>query len=165
MNVVERFLKYVSFDTRSDENSESCPSTSKQKILGEYIENELKTIGLLDVSMDQNGYVYGFLPSTVRKNPFLYVVLAAFVIFNVSIQIFMPYLIIYYEVSLGMTDYVLIMAPAIVLASVVTFLWGKVYDKKGFTFSGILSLVMLVAGYAVLYLTRAKLPVFLELFA
>ena len=64
MNVVERFLKYVSFDTRSDENSESCPSTSKQKILGEYIENELKTIGLLDVSMDQNGYVYGFLPSS-----------------------------------------------------------------------------------------------------
>ena len=58
-----------------------------------------------------------------------------FIIFNISIQIFMPYLILYYEVSLGMADYVFIMAPAIILASVVTARWGRVYDKKGFSLS------------------------------
>ncbi|MBQ9861165.1 MAG: hypothetical protein IJO75_02790, partial [Clostridia bacterium] len=77
------------------------------------------------------------------------------------IQIFMPYLILYYEVSLGMTDYVLIMAPAIIIASVVTALWGKVYDKKGFRFSGLLAIAALFAGYVVLYLTRSTLPVFI----
>lgn len=105
--------------------------------------------------------IYGFKPRTVRKNPSLYVTLAAFILFNISIQIFMPYLIIYYEVSLGMSDYVLIMAPAIILASAVTFLWGKVYDKKGFVFSGILSLVMLISGYALLFLMKTTLPVFI----
>ncbi len=64
MNVVDRFLKYVSFDTRSDENSGTCPSTEKQKMLGKYLQEELKTIGLLDVYMDQNGYVYGYLPAS-----------------------------------------------------------------------------------------------------
>ena len=60
-----------------------------------------------------------------------------------------------------MKDYVLIMAPAIVLASVVTAFWGRVYDKKGFYFSGLIAVVTLLAGYAVLYLTRTTLPVFL----
>ena len=105
--------------------------------------------------------IYGFRPSTVRSNPTLYVALAAFIIFNISIQIFMPYLIIYYEVSLNMSNYVLIMAPAIVLASVVTALWGKVYDKKGFSFSGILALLMLISGYMILFFTRTTLPVFI----
>ena len=105
--------------------------------------------------------VYGFLPSTVKKNAALYIYLIAFVIFNISIQIFMPYLILYYEVSLGMTGYVFIMAPAIVLASVVTVLWGKVYDKKGFSFSASVSLVWLALGYTVLYLFRSTLLVFI----
>lgn len=68
MNVVDRFLKYVSFDTRSDENSETCPSTEKQKILGEYIKEELEAIGLSEVSMDKNGYVYGFLSPSKEYN-------------------------------------------------------------------------------------------------
>ena len=105
--------------------------------------------------------LYGFRPKTIKRNPTLYVALAAFILFNVSIQIFMPYLIIYYEVSLGMADYVLVMAPAIIVASVVTALWGKVYDKKGFRFSGLLAILSLFAGYAVLYLTKTKLPVFI----
>lgn len=107
------------------------------------------------------GIVYGFRPSTVKNNVMLYVTLAAFVIFNISIQIFMPYLIIYYEVSLGMTNYVIVMAPAIILASAVTLLWGRVYDKKGFEFSGVLALVMLISGYVILYFTKATLPVFI----
>jgi MFS family permease len=60
-----------------------------------------------------------------------------------------------------MTDYVLIMAPAIIIASVVTALWGKVYDKKGFNFSGIIAVGSLILGYIILYLTRTTLPVFI----
>ena len=104
---------------------------------------------------------YGFRPSTVKKNPMLYLFLATFALFNISIQIFMPYLIIYYEKSLGMTDYVFIMAPAIVVASVCTALWGKVYDKRGFTFSSAVCILSLAAGYVVLYLTRTTAPVFI----
>ena len=105
--------------------------------------------------------IYGFKPSTVKLTPVLYIGLAAFIGFNISIQIFMPYLIIYYEKSLAMDNYVLIMAPAIVLASVVTALWGKLYDKKGFTLSGVLSLVMLIVGYVILFFTRTMVPVFI----
>lgn len=107
------------------------------------------------------GIIYGFLPKTISQNKKLYASLLAFIIFNISIQIFMPYLIIYYEVTLGMKDYVLIMAPAIIVASVVTALWGKVYDRRGYSFSGITAVVSLLAGYAVLYLTRSTAPVFI----
>ncbi len=107
------------------------------------------------------GIIYGFMPSTVRANPVLYVSLAAFIVFNISIQIFMPYLILYYEVSLGMADYVLIMAPAIIIASAVTALWGKVYDKKGFGFSGVISLASLALGYVLLFLLRDTASVFI----
>ena len=105
--------------------------------------------------------VHGFLPATIKENSALYVYLLAFIIFNISIQIFMPYLILYYEVSLGMTDYVFVMAPAIVLASVVTVLWGKVYDRKGFPFSAAVSLAWLAVGYIVLFFFRSTIPVFI----
>ena len=105
--------------------------------------------------------IYGFRPSTVKANASLYFYLLAFIIFNIAIQIFMPYLIIYYEVSLGMADYVFIMAPAIVLASVVTAFWGKVYDKKGFSFSSWFSLLWLAAGFIVLFIFRSTAPVFI----
>lgn len=107
------------------------------------------------------GIIYGFRPKTVSENKKLYISLLAFIIFNISIQIFMPYLIIYYEVSLGMTNYVLIMAPAIIIASVVTALWGKVYDKRGYSFSGLIALAALLVGYAILFLTRSTVPVFI----
>lgn len=110
------------------------------------------------------GYIttvlYGFRPSTVKKNPALYIFLLLFILFNISIQIFMPYLILYYEVSLGMINYVFIMAPAIILAAIVTAFWGKVYDKKGFPFACTFSLLWLFFGYIVLYFFRAAVPVF-----
>ena len=64
MTVLDRFLKYVSFDTRSDENSESFPSTAKQLVLGKELALELERIGLINVGLDENGYVYGFLPAS-----------------------------------------------------------------------------------------------------
>ena len=104
---------------------------------------------------------YGFRPSTARSNRELYIMLLVFALFNISIQTYMPYLILYYEVSLGMTNYVLIMAPAIILAAVVTTFWGKVYDKRGFRFAALTALAALNLGYIVLFFTRSTLPVFL----
>lgn len=104
---------------------------------------------------------YGFRPGTVKENAVLYIVFAAFIIFNISIQIFMPYLIIYYEVALGMTNYVLIMAPAIIIAAAMTAIWGRIYDTKGFTFSGIIAVLMLLAGYIILFLSKSTVPVFI----
>ena len=60
--VTERFLEYVSFDTMSDEFSETCPSTDKQKLLGAYLVEEMKTMGIADAYMDEHGYVYGTVP-------------------------------------------------------------------------------------------------------
>ncbi len=62
MKVVERFLKYISFPTMSDDSSESCPSTEKQLSLGRELEKELRELGL-DAHIDEYGYVYGALPS------------------------------------------------------------------------------------------------------
>ena len=64
MTVSERFLKYVSFGTNSDESSESCPSTDSQLLLGRYLAEELREIGLSEVRLDENGYVYGVIPAT-----------------------------------------------------------------------------------------------------
>ncbi|MBQ2667803.1 MAG: MFS transporter [Clostridia bacterium] len=105
--------------------------------------------------------VYGFRTAVMRQNPRLYLCLAAFALFNISIQIFMPYLILYYTVSLKMDNYVLIMAPAIILAAVFTAFWGRVYDRIGFTRALIPALTMLCCGYLVLFFCRTTLPVFL----
>ena len=62
--VVERFLKYVSFETTSDEDSGTNPSSSKELILGAYLRDELASLGLSDVRMDGKGYVYAVLPAS-----------------------------------------------------------------------------------------------------
>ena len=103
---------------------------------------------------------YGFRPSVIKSNKMLYLTVAAVAAFNISIQVFMPYLIIYYEKSLGMTDYVLIFAPAIILAAVFTGLYGQVYDKKGFRTAIVLPMALLMVGYVLLYFFRATVPVF-----
>lgn len=65
--LVDRFLKYVSFDTQSSEESASCPSTRKQFALAEYLRDELTALGLQDVCMDENAYVYATLPANTDK--------------------------------------------------------------------------------------------------
>lgn len=64
MSVLDRFLRYVSFDTQSDERSGTTPSTAKQKVLGEVLAAELSQIGLQNAHMDEFGYVYAHLPAT-----------------------------------------------------------------------------------------------------
>lgn len=104
---------------------------------------------------------YGFRPSVIKENFNLYLYLIVFAVFGISIQIFMPYLIIYYEQSLKMANYVFIMAPAIVLASVFTFFYGRVYDKFGFEKSAIPSMLILIIGYILLFLFKGYALVFI----
>jgi len=65
--VLRRFLHYVTFDTQSDENSETYPSTAKQLDLLRHLAHELKEIGLSDATMDQHGYVFATIPATTKK--------------------------------------------------------------------------------------------------
>ena len=104
--------------------------------------------------------IYGFRPKVIRAHPKFYWTLLAYAVFGVSINIFMPYLILYYEKGLGMTDYVLIFAPAILLAAVFTALYGRVYDRKGFRIAVLPAMGLLIAGYMVLYFSRETVPVF-----
>lgn len=103
---------------------------------------------------------YGFRPSVIKSNSMLYITFLGFAVFGISIQIFMPYLILYYNVSLGMDDYVLIMAPAIIIASIVTAIYGRFYDKAGFKVSIIPSLIMLCLGYVLLFFFKEVALVF-----
>ena len=64
----QRFLKYVSFDTQSNDQSNTIPSTIKQKDLGKYLCEELKQIGVCESHMDEYGYVYGYIPSNCNSN-------------------------------------------------------------------------------------------------
>ena len=105
--------------------------------------------------------IYGFHPKVVAANPRLYLTLLAYAVFGISINIFMPYLILYYEKSLGMTNYVFVFAPAIILAAAFTAVYGRVYDKKGFAASVFPSLGLLMAGYVLLYFFRGGVPVFI----
>ncbi|MBU3127306.1 peptidase T [Clostridium tagluense] len=66
--VVEKFLKYVSYDTKSDEESTTVPSTNGQMILGKQLVAELKEMGIQEVSIDDNGYVMATIPSNVEKD-------------------------------------------------------------------------------------------------
>ncbi len=104
---------------------------------------------------------YGFRPSVVKSNGKLYVTLLVLALFNISIQIFMPYLILYYTESLGLTDYVLIFAPAIIVSAAFTALYGRVYDEKGFQTAIIPTLALLMAGYVLLYFVRNTALVFI----
>ena len=63
MNVVDRFLDYVRFDTQSDELTNMTPSTPGQMIFAQYLQERLQEMGLEDISLDDNGYLMATLPS------------------------------------------------------------------------------------------------------
>ena len=64
MTAIDRFLRYVTYDTQSDEHSDAIPSTAKQKVLGAALAEELAQMGLHNAHMDEYGYVYAWLPAT-----------------------------------------------------------------------------------------------------
>lgn len=67
MNITERFINYTKFDTQSNEDSTSVPSTEKQLVFANYLKEELVREGLTDVEMDDNGYVYATLKGNTKK--------------------------------------------------------------------------------------------------
>ena len=69
MRAYERLLRYAQYDTASDERSETCPSTEKQRVLAEALAAEMREMGMTDVRVDENGYVYGCVPATAENRP------------------------------------------------------------------------------------------------
>lgn len=67
MTVIDRFLKYVTFDTQSDENTGVTPSTAKQMVFAKYLQQELQELGLEDITLDENGYFFATLPANVDR--------------------------------------------------------------------------------------------------
>ena len=67
MAVIDRFLKYVTFDTQSDENTGVTPSTAKQMVFAKYLQKELQELGLEDITLDENGYLFATLPANVDR--------------------------------------------------------------------------------------------------
>ena len=67
MALVERFLKYVSFDTQSSEETEVTPSTPGQMVFAKYLKEELESIGLEDITLDEHGYLFATLPANIDK--------------------------------------------------------------------------------------------------
>ena len=67
MALVERFLKYVSFDTLSSEETEVTPSTPGQMVFAKYLKEELESLGLEDITLDEHGYLFATLPANIDK--------------------------------------------------------------------------------------------------
>ncbi len=67
MTLVERFLKYVSFDTEASESTQVTPSTPGQMVFAKYLKTELESLGLEDISLDENGYLFATLPGNMDK--------------------------------------------------------------------------------------------------
>ena len=105
--------------------------------------------------------LYGFKPATMRASRLLYLVLAAYCIFAIAMQVIMPYYVLYLRLPyiLG-ENYVFVMAPCIVIAAVFTILYGRTVDRRGFSRSIIVPLVMFLVGCALLTVLTDMVGVF-----
>ena len=104
--------------------------------------------------------VYGLRPSVIRANPALYISLAALAIYSMSQQVYMPYLIIYIQRFLGITDYVLLLGGVLILSSVVSVLMGKTVDKYGKLRCLTPAAAVGFAGLVLMYFARSQWFVF-----
>ena len=90
--------------------------------------------------------LYGLRPGVVKENPELYLSFAAFCLFSIAVQVFFPYLIIYIQNYLGITDYALILGVVLILASVISVVSGRFIDRMGklvFVFPAALIMLLL----------------------
>ncbi len=99
-------------------------------LLGIFFLKEPKRVQRSEESYFAN-IIYGLRPSVIRANPALYIALTALAIYSMSQQVYMPYLIIYIQRFLGITDYVILLGGVLILSSVVSVLMGKTVDKYG----------------------------------
>lgn len=98
--------------------------------------------------------LYGLRPDVVRQNPELYLSFAAFCVFNIAVQVFFPYLIIYIQNYLGITDYAIVLGVVLIVASIASVVSGRFIDKMGkLKFAPIASVIML-AGLIGMYFVR-----------
>lgn len=113
---------------------------------------------------------YGFRPSVIKSNKTLYIILASFIIFGISLQIYMPYYILYlqraninitFASSIGFDSYVIIMAPAIIIASICTIVYGRIIDRFGFIKSLIPMLIVYLIGLIILSFSNNTLSIFI----
>ena len=111
----------------------------------------------------QDSYIknllYGLRPDVVKADPQLYLSFAAFCLFSVAVQVFFPYLIIYIQNYLGITDYALILGVVLILASVFSVISGKFIDKIGKMRFTVPAAVIMLTGLAGMYFVRESLPV------
>ena len=104
---------------------------------------------------------YGFRPSSAREHGMLYLVLLAYCIFAIAMQVIMPYYVLYLRLPSILGEmYVLVMAPCIIIAAVFTIFYGRRVDSRGFSRAIIIPLVLFLAGCAVLTVGTAAPLVF-----
>jgi MFS family permease len=104
---------------------------------------------------------YGFRPSVMKENNILYILFAGMMIFSISIQVFMPYLIIYFERTIQLTNYVFVFAPAIIVAAIFTVFYGRFIEKLGYLKSGFISLGLYLFGLLFLTISPNVVIVFI----
>lgn len=104
---------------------------------------------------------HGFRIKVIKDNKWLYIFLLGLCVFSISVQTFMPFLIIYFTNTLLLENYVLIFAPAIVVAAVFTMFYGKYIDKYGFKVMSPISLCIYIVGLLILGLFTNQMLVFI----
>ena len=104
---------------------------------------------------------HGFRINVIKENKWLYIFLLGLCVFSISVQVFMPFLILYFTKTLLLENYVLIFAPAIVVAAVFTMFYGKYIDKYGFKIMSPISLVIYIVGLLILGVFTNQVLVFI----
>lgn len=103
---------------------------------------------------------YGFRPSTIKNNKKLYIAFLPFCIFSIAYQVFMPYIMIYLEKTLGITDYAIPLGVILIVSAVISVLFGKVIDKFGKIRCLLPAAIALVIGFVLMYFAKGdNLPV------
>jgi len=103
--------------------------------------------------------IYGLRPDVIKNNPQLYLSFAAFCLFSVAVQVFFPYLIIYIQNYLGITDYAIILGVVLILASIFSVISGKFIDKIGKMRFTVPAAVVMLTGLVGMYFVRESVPV------
>lgn len=100
--------------------------------------------------------LYGLRPSVMRENPELYLSFAAFCVFSVAVQVFFPYLIIYIQNYLDITDYAIVLGVVLILASAVSVVSGRYIDRLGKLRFAVPAVAIMLAGLAGMYFVRSQ---------
>ena len=100
--------------------------------------------------------LYGLHPSVVRQNPELYLSFAAFCLFSIAVQVFFPFLIIYIQYFLGITDYAIVLGVVLILASAVSVLSGRWIDRFGKLRFTVPAAAVMLAGLVGMFFVRSQ---------